>query len=272
MPFAELSDARIHYRTYGDGPPVIGIMGFGLDQRFWAAQVPAVAERNRFITFDNRGTGRTEGAIPSSIDEMAEDVIRLLDHLEIPKATVFGVSMGGAIAQRVVVDHPDRVEALILGITFARPIEYMRRRQALAEELMRTVSSERFMEAAMLWMFTPRFFEIGQENLDRMLASFMGPGAPEPAPPEVLVAQSEAVHKHDILEHLPKIACPTLVFGGKQDIMVPYFASQEIAAAIGHAEFRSFETGHGCMVEEMGDVNEMIRDFLDRSTISRPTP
>jgi 3-oxoadipate enol-lactonase len=267
MPYAELSDARIHYRTYGDGPPVIGIMGFGLDQRFWAAQVPAVAERNRFVTFDNRGTGRTEGAIPSSIDEMAEDVIRLLDHLEVEKATVFGVSMGGAIAQRVVVDHPDRVDSLILGITFARPIEYMRRRQAVAEELMRTVTPEQFMDAAMLWMFTPQFFEIGQENLDRMLASFTGPGAPEPASGEVLISQSEAVHKHDVLEHLPKIGCPTLVFGGRQDIMVPYFASEEIAAAIPGSEFRAFETGHGCMIEEMGEVNAMIRDFLDRHTL-----
>jgi pimeloyl-ACP methyl ester carboxylesterase len=110
MPLADLGDIKISYSSFGDGPPVL-----------------AIAERNRFITFDNRGTGRTEGPAISTIDEMADDALRLLDHLEIDKTVVFGVSMGGAIAQRFVLDHPERVSALILGITFARPLEYMRR-------------------------------------------------------------------------------------------------------------------------------------------------
>ncbi len=264
MPLADLGDVKISYSTFGDGPPVLGVMGFGLDKRYWAAQVPAVAEGNTFITFDNRGTGRTEGPAIWTIDEMAEDAIRLLDHLEIEKATVFGVSMGGAIAQRLILDHPDRVSALILGITFARPLEYMRRRHSLARHLVNTIEPLEFMDAAMLWMFTPKFFEIGQENIERMMAAFAGPEAPATASNETLIAQMDALHKHDVLSELHKISVPTLVFGGKADMMVPYFASEEIAEAIPGAELVTFETGHGLMFEEMEQANAMIRGFLDR--------
>lgn len=264
MPYAELDDVRIYHRTYGSGSPVLGVMGFGLDQRYWAAQVPTIAERNTFITFDNRGTGRSEGPMISTIDEMADDAIRLLDHLEIEQTTVFGVSMGGTIAQRLVLDHPERVKALVLGITFARPIEYMLRRHGLAKHLVNSVSPIEFMEAAMLWMFTPRFFEMGRENIDQMLRAFSGPGAPESASPEVLTAQMDALHKHDALGELGSVSCPTLVFGGKMDMMVPYFASEEIAKAIPGAEFVPFETGHGLMFEEMERFNSILRDFLDR--------
>lgn len=265
MPLADLGDMKLHYRTFGDGSPVLGVMGFGLDSRYWAAQVPAVAERNTFITFDNRGTGRTEGDLPSTIDEMADDALRLMDHLEIEQASIFGVSMGGAIAQRLVLDHPERVRSLILGMTFARPIEYMRLRHDVAKHLVAAVDPMDFMRAAMLWMFTPRFFEIGEEAIERLISSFAGPGAPEPASQAALATQMDALHKHDALADLPKIQCPTLVFGGKADIMVPYFAQEEIAGAIPGAEFVSFETGHGLMLEELDSCNRMIRDFLDRT-------
>jgi len=98
-------------------------MGFGLDQRYWAGQIGPCTEANRFITFDNRGVGRSTGAMVSTIDEMAHDAVRLLDHLEIEQTTLFGASMGGAIAQRIALDHPDRVSALVLAITWARPID-----------------------------------------------------------------------------------------------------------------------------------------------------
>lgn len=263
VPSAEIDEGTIHYRTHGDGPPVLGVMGFGLDQRYWAAQVGAVAERNTFITFDHRGSGRSTGPAPGSLAEMATDAVALLDHLEIDKATVYGVSMGGAVAQQLALDHPDRVDALILGITWARPIEYMRRQMQTARVIIENSDPETFIDASLLFMFTPRFFEMGGEAIDRMIASFSGPGAPEIMPPEALLAQLDALEKHDVLEELGRIACPTLVYGGKMDVMVPYFAQEEIAGAIPDARLATFETGHGCNLEEMTEVNARVREFLD---------
>jgi pimeloyl-ACP methyl ester carboxylesterase len=193
---------------------------------------------------------------------MVDDSIALLDHLEIDKAVVFGISMGGTIAQQLVLAHPERVEALILGITWARPLEFMRRQDALAVLLAEHVGAEGLIDASLVRMFTPRFFEMGEEMVDRMVKSFFTAGGPGLPDTEVLLAQLNALGKHDVLADLHKISVPTLVFGGKMDVMVPGFASEEIAAAIPGAELTMFDTGHGCMVEEMEAVNDRISRFL----------
>jgi pimeloyl-ACP methyl ester carboxylesterase len=262
VPHADLNDVQLHYREHGEGGPVLGIMGFGLDQRYWAAQVPAVTATNRFITFDNRGVGRSTGEAPTSIEQMADDSVRLLDFLEIDRAVIFGVSMGGAIAQRLVLSHPDRVAALILGITWARPIEFMRRQHDLARTIIQHEGPDGLLQASLIRMFTPQFFEIGQESIDRMIASFTATGGPEIASSDVLSAQLDALDKHDTIAALGTIEVPTLVFGGRMDVMVPGFASEEIARAIPGAELQMFETGHGCMIEEMEGVNALITRFL----------
>jgi 3-oxoadipate enol-lactonase len=261
MPHADLGDIKIHYERRGQGPSVLGVMGFALDARYWAPMTPAVTAQNEFITFDNRGIGRSTGPLPRTIDEMANDAVRLLDALEIDKTIVFGVSMGGAISQRIVLDHPDRVSALLLAVTWARPIEFMRRQDELARIVIENAGSESLIQASLVRMFTPEFFEVGQEMVDQMVKAFVADPDAMPSK-EILLAQLEAIGKHDTLAELPKVQCPTLVLGGKMDQMVPYLASREIASAIPGAELASFETGHGCMVEEMEPFNARVQEFL----------
>ncbi len=201
---------------------------------------------------------------------MASDVLRLLDHLEIEKTVIFGVSMGGAIAQRLTLDHPDRVSALILAVTWARPIEFMRRQSRLARDIIAARGTEGLVDAALLWMFTPRFFEVGQETIDRLVAAFYADSEAEATDPDVLVAQLDAIEKHDALAALGEISCPTLVIGGRADMMVPAFASEEIAAAIPQAQLTLLETGHGCMIEELEQFNARIAGFLGSLTPGRP--
>lgn len=264
MPTASFDDINIHYRQHGrpDEPPVLGIMGYGLDQRFWAAQIPAVTETHRFITFDNRAVGKSTGPVATSIDELADDAVMLLDHLEIEKTVVLGASMGGAIAQRLVLDHPDRVSALILAITWARPIEFMRRQVGLSRMIIDAGGSDAMLEAGLVRMFSPIFFEVGPEVIDRMMRVFEVGGGEDIASADILKAQLDAIEKHDTLAQLGEIDVPTLVVGGKMDMMVPYFAQVEIAEAIPGAELATFETGHGLMVEEMQEFNDRIGAFL----------
>jgi 3-oxoadipate enol-lactonase len=261
MAKAELGDITLDYSVRGEGHPVLGIMGFALDKRFWAAQIPPITKKNKFITFDNRGIGWSTGDVATTIDQMADDAYRLLDHLEIEKAVIFGVSMGGAIAQRLVLDHPDRVSGAIFAVTFARPIEFMRRQHELSRSLIQALGTEALMDAALIRMFTPQFFEMGREMIDRMVASFMVDDSAI-ASPEALLGQLDALDKHDTIDQLPSITVPTLVLGGKMDQMVPYLGSQEIANAIPNSEFVTFETGHGCMIEEMEPFNQKIEEFL----------
>ncbi|MDQ4065578.1 MAG: alpha/beta hydrolase [Actinomycetota bacterium] len=270
MPTADLGDISISYSEHGSGPPVVGIMGFSLDKRFWGPQIPTVTETNRFIIFDNRGIGRSTGGPPASIDQMADDTIRLLDHLGIDEAIVFGVSMGGAIAQRLTLDHRDRVKALILAVTFARSTEFMQRQHVITRTLLEVEGWTRrqFVEIAMLRMFTPRFYEAGTDVIDQILRAVALVEEREEWRPEVLVAQLDAIDKQHVLDELPRITCPTLVIAGRLDMTVPAFASEEIAGAIPGAEFHMLETGHGCMIEEMDTFNALVSDFLRRQNAS----
>ena len=263
MPYADLGDVKLYYQERGQGPPVLGIMGFALDQRFWAAQIPPVTKTHKFITFDNRGVGRSTGDVVATIDQMAEDAYRLLDHLEIEKTVIFGLSMGGAIAQRFTLDHPDRVSALILGVTWARPLEFMRRQDILGKLLIENGGTQALIDASLVRMFSPQFFELGREVIDRLTLAFVSDAGKMPEP-EVLVAQLDAIGKHDVLADLGSVSVPTLVLGGKMDQMVPYLASEEIARAIPNAELATFETGHACMIEEMEPFNRKIEEFLAR--------
>lgn len=261
MATAHLGDLELNYSEHGDGSPVLGIMGFSLDKRFWAAQIPAVTKTHRLIVFDNRGIGRSTGGAPTSIDQMADDTVRLLDHLGIERTVLFGVSMGGTIAQRLVLDHPDRVEALILAVTWARPIEFMRRQHELTRALFDLADERLLLPASMLKMFSPRFFEVGREVIDQMIAAVEQPGAQQPSV-DVLRGQLDALDKHDALAELARVSCPTLVLGAHMDQIVPGFASEEIAATIPGAELEMLATGHGCMIEEVDAVNAAVERFL----------
>ena len=262
MPLADLGDVQLYHQVRGDGPPLLGVMGFALDQRYWASVIPAITKTHSFIAFDNRGIGRSTGGPPTTIDQMADDAIRLLDHLGIDKTVLFGVSMGGAVAQRLILDHPDRVSALILAITWARPIEFMRRQHEVARKLLQFEGAATVVNASLVRMFTPKFFEVGRETVDQMVAAFFADSAPDPATDDVLHGQLDAIDKHDTLHELHKVSVPSLVLGAKMDQMVPGFASEEIAAAIPRAELVMFETGHGCMVEEMEAFNAAVSGFL----------
>jgi pimeloyl-ACP methyl ester carboxylesterase len=237
-------------------------MGFASDQRLFAGQIATVIETHRFITFDNRGVGRSSAGASTTIDEMANDAVRLLDKLGIDRAVLFGVSMGGAIAQRLTLDHPDRVSALVLVVTFARPIEFMRRQHALTRAVIEAGVSDAIFEGSLIRMFTPRFFEIGREAVDRLVAAVVSEGYAERADSDVLLAHLEAIDKHDALSELGRITCPTLVVGGHFDVMVPGFASEEMAEAIPGAQLEMFDSGHGLMLEEADAFNRTLSAFL----------
>lgn len=270
VPTADLGDIAMSYSEHGDGAPVLGIMGYALDKRFWGPQIPAVTATNRFVIFDNRGMGRSTGGAPTSIDQMADDTVRLLDHVGIEETIVFGASMGGAIAQRLTLDHPDRVKALILTVSFARSTEFMKRQHAVMHDLLGVDgwTRQKFVEVSLIRMFTPQFFEVGTEVIDQLVRAVSLLEEREEWHPEVLQAQLDAMDKFDHRDELPRITCPTLVIGARLDFMAPIYASEELAAGIPKAELHVLETGHGCMIEEMDAFNALVSDFLRHQNAS----
>src|SRR5579859_5674192 len=120
MAFVENQGARIYWDEQGTGAPILLIMGLGATSDWWWRTRPPLTARYRTIALDNRGAGRSDVPPgPYSIPQMASDAAAVLDAAGIESAHVFGVSMGGMIAQEFALQHPQRVWSLILGCTAA---------------------------------------------------------------------------------------------------------------------------------------------------------
>jgi pimeloyl-ACP methyl ester carboxylesterase len=121
MPVADRGHTQIFWEEQGSGEPLLLVMGLGWPRQMWARHLPALTERFRVITFDNRGVGQTATTESQwSLSDMADDAVAVLDAAGVTQAHVYGASMGGGIAQVMTIEHPERVGALILGCTATR--------------------------------------------------------------------------------------------------------------------------------------------------------
>jgi pimeloyl-ACP methyl ester carboxylesterase len=109
--FVQVPNGRLYYEVAGDGPPVLFVHGFTLDTRMWDDQWPVFAERYRVVRLDLRGYGRSQ-AEPAGYSNM-DDLVAVLDHLEIPRAHVIGLSMGATVVVDFALAHPERIHALV---------------------------------------------------------------------------------------------------------------------------------------------------------------
>lgn len=118
MAYARSGPVRIYWEEEGTGEPLLLIMGLSFSLAMWEGLRPFLAQHFRIILLDNRCVGKSDLPLrPFSIGDMAEDAIAVLDAAGVRSAHVFGISMGGMIAQELAVRRPERVNKLILGCT-----------------------------------------------------------------------------------------------------------------------------------------------------------
>lgn len=118
MPKAKIGEIQIYYEEYGQGTPLVMILGMGQDIVTWDFQVSEFSKDFRLIVFDNRDSGRSSRCSETyTMEAMARDTIGLMDYLEIGRAHLLGTSMGGMIAQQIALMAPERVCRLIFAST-----------------------------------------------------------------------------------------------------------------------------------------------------------
>jgi len=263
IPHVTVGDLNMYYEVHGEGLPLLLISGLGNDLSSWALQIPDLAKRYRVISFDNRGSGRTDAPdLPYSIRMMAEDTAGLMDALGIEKAHVLGVSMGGYITQELAIRHPDRVRSLVLATTSVGP--YLLKisiLQTWAREALAGMSPMTLFQIMLPFMFNDSCFE-DPEVVEMAVGTIAGHSS---TPPHILARQMTACAEHDARDRIGEITAPTLVLAGKEDPFVPFSLSQELAASIPGARLRVLEGGgHGFSASMVEKFNRAVLEFLDQ--------
>jgi 3-oxoadipate enol-lactonase len=259
MPFVENQGARIYWDEQGQGVPVLLIMGLGYTSHMWYRIRPVLAKQYQTIALDNRGVGRSDvPAGPYAIALMASDTAAVLDAARVESAHVFGVSMGGMVAQEFALQYPKRVLSLILGCTAAGgPTAVRAEADATYMLMMREkMTPEQAAEAAVPFIYdavTPR------KRIDEDLA-IRRPWFPKP---EAYRAQLQGILAWESYSRLPEIAAPTLVIHGENDRLVPPGNGKLIAQRIPGANLVMIPHASHLFITDQTDVaNRIIQEFL----------
>ncbi len=265
MPRIKAGSISINYETYGEGEPLLLIMGFGMPGAAWLPSLPMLTGF-KCIYFDNRGTGDTDkpdGAY--TIPDMAEDASNLFAALGIAKAKVFGVSMGGMIAQELTLRHPGQVTKLVLGCTTAGgPTAKMAAPEVGAQlvgafALMQT-DIDKALDQILPVLYPPAFIAAHPEVKEFMKVAMK---QVPPTPPASIAATAVGVQQFNAYERLDQIKCPVLIVHGELDVLVPPENAHIIKSRIPHAElFMIANAGHGFQAADPMGINARIVEWL----------
>jgi pimeloyl-ACP methyl ester carboxylesterase len=269
MAWAELSDVQCYYEIRGAGEPLLLIPGLGGICRMWD---PVAAELERYfsvILFDNRGMGQSLAKRPAhNLKHLAADVVELLDHLQIDRAHVLGLSLGGIIAQRLAMEHASRVDRLVLISCTDNFSPYLRQITLLLAHALRQFSTETFIRTVELLGTAPEFLDAHEKDIERQIALKTACGFSKRS----LADQLRCLAGSDHEPCDPITAIPTLVLAGEHDALIPNCYARRMADRIPGSEFHIIDgAGHNPFYECPRRVLPLITNFLSRGH-GRGTP
>jgi len=262
MPTVRIGDINLHYDTRGEGEPLLLIMGYRGSGFMWGEEFITLLSRSfRVIYFDNRGTGLSDKPdVLYTIPIMADDAAGLLRYLGIRQAYVFGVSMGGMIAQELALRHPQMVRRLVLGCTSCGgPQASLASLEVLAKFIHPAgMSLEEVVRRQWTVMFSPGFLETRQDFLEMLTQRALL----HPAPPHTSLRHLMALQRFNTYGRLGMITVPTLVTTGADDVIVPPANSRLLATRIHGASLEILtNTGHGFFWETPWAVADLLHRF-----------
>ncbi len=265
--FAHTKDGlKLRYEIRGSGEPVALIMGFSGSGRGWGeAFLKLMEARFKIFVIDNRGTGESDKPDTEfTLGDMAADIAAVLDHAKTPRAHIFGISMGGMIAQEFALAYPERTRGLVLGCTNCGashsvpadpaaianlipapgidPIEQARRAFSVA-------CGKAFLNSA-----------AGQEILSQAIAEM---GNYPITPMHTFMRQGQAIGSFDSFARLGQIKSPTLIIHGDDDSIVPYPNADVLHGAITGSKKHTLKAaGHMFFWEVPDEAARAAGDFL----------
>lgn len=261
MAFATLSFGKLHYRDAGrpDAPAVLFLNSLGTDMRIWDSVVEQLVDKYRLITFDQRGHGQSdvpEG--PYSIGELAGDAIELADRLGLDRFAVVGVSVGGMIALRLAIDHPERLTALVACDTAARIGDEATWNGRI--EAVRTLGLAAIADTVLQRWFPDSIRKGRDAEIEGWRQLLLA------SPAEGYAGTCAALRDADLTDEVAAIRVPTLVVAGKEDQSTPVALVKATADRIAGARFEVIDgAGHLPSIDRPATLATLIRQHLERA-------
>ncbi len=261
MATARSADIDVWWESTGAGAPVLLVMGLGVSATGWWRTVPVLAEGLRVISFDNRGVGRSDHPPgPYSVAQMAADAMAVLEAAGEQSAHVYGISLGGMIAQQIALDHPDRVRGLVLGATTPGGPDAAQISDDVAAFFRRRL--EMPAEEA-VWASVP--YSYGEETRThgaQRIADDLAQRLRFPVEPVGYGGQLEAALSFNVGDRLAGIPHPTLVVHGDADRVVPYANGELLAERLPSAELESLPGAGHLYPTDAPEADARVLEFL----------
>jgi 3-oxoadipate enol-lactonase len=254
MPQLEVDGAALTYDDEGPrdgGVPLVFVHGWTANRHRWDHQVAHFSGKRRVVRLDLRGHGESSGAGVKTVEELARDLLALLDHLGIERCVLVGHSMGGMIAQTVALSHPERVERMILVNSIGR-MTYSRGR-GLLMAASTLVPYKLFVATNIQRAFAPGY---PRDEIRAYVKSSAD------TPREVVMTLYGAMRAFDVLDRVGEIQAPTLMIHGYHDIQLPVRQMLRMAKAYPDATVRILDAGHELPVEKPAELTAAIDAFV----------
>jgi pimeloyl-ACP methyl ester carboxylesterase len=262
MSTASVRGIEMAYDEVGSGPPVVLLHGFPFNRSMWREQAAALSDRYRVVTPDLRGHGETTatGEMLVTMNEMAQDVAALMDHLRIERAALGGLSMGGYVSFAFYRRFPLRVRTCILADT--RPhadTEEARANRELQAQKALEEGMEAIADIMLPKLLTAQTLLERPETVARVREMITG-NRPEGA----AAALRGMALRDDHTYLLERIIAPTLIIAGSEDEITPLADAELMRREIRGSQLKIIEgAGHLSSIEQPEQFNRALREFLD---------
>jgi pimeloyl-ACP methyl ester carboxylesterase len=250
---------RLYYEEAGEGDDILLIPGLGLSAACWSDIVDEfVARGYRVIRYDPRGAGRSDKPDRAySGADVAADAVAVLTSAGSEAAHVIGVSMGGMIAQELVLRYPERVSSLVLTSTYGRVDDWSRRIFELRREIIERIGLETGFKMSFLFVFSPHAFRESRDVVTRVEQSVAHVDR------AAFLRQLQFCLDHDALDRVKVIDAPTLVICGEFDLLASEIQSRELAEAVPGAQLITIPRGsHALLWEKRDEYVAHLQSFL----------
>jgi 3-oxoadipate enol-lactonase len=267
MPKIRVQDIEVNYQEEGTGFPLVLVHGLNGDLTGWALVMPEFAKHYRTLALDVRGHGGTSKPDqPYSIEGFAEDLLEFLSKKQIPKVHLLGLSMGGAIAQQFALDHPEMIRSLVLVSTFSYIDDHARQAfEGLRQDLAQG-GYPAFFDGVLKLAFTPGYIAANPGPIAELKEKRIQINSPV-----AIGRATDACMAFNLRDQISRIALPTLVVSGREDVFTPLHLADQIHRSIRQSEWKILEgAGHALYIEKASALSQTVLEFLKRHESKAP--